>query len=115
MHISQKKLSRKEEDDLLGNFFGFLKSFHRKKQIEIFCREFFTRTELLTFTKRLNIMILLEQGMGYKEIREKVKVSSASIASVKKILKEKKLKKIVDSHKGTKIAIKQKLWNFFYT
>lgn len=115
MHISQKKLNKKEEEELLDNFFKFLKSFHKKKQIEIFCRKFFTRSELITFAKRLNIMILLEQGMGYKEIKEKVKVSSASIASVNKILKEKKLKKVIDNHKGIKTSIKQKLWNFFYT
>ena len=115
MHVAQKKLTKKEENELFNNLFLILKNFHKKSKTAIFCRNFFTQTELLTFAKRLNIMILLEQGMGYKEIKEKIKVSSASIATVSKLLKSQNLKLIFDTHKGRGIALKQTLWNFFFT
>lgn len=51
-------------------------------------RHFFTKSELETFSKRLAIAYWLKKGRSYSNIKENLKVSSATIASVQNMMKK---------------------------
>lgn len=55
-----------------------------QKQAEEFFETFFTATEKVNLPKRLGIFLLLAKGDGYDEIRDKLRVSKPTIASVQK-------------------------------
>lgn len=56
------------------------------KEADTFLREFFTKSEHETFSKRLAIAYWLKKGRSYKNIKDNLKVSSATIAHVQEIL-----------------------------
>lgn len=52
-----------------------------KKSVSAFFEEFLTPTERIMFAKRLAVGLLIAKNYDYKEIRELLKVSTATIAS----------------------------------
>lgn len=51
-----------------------------------FLQDFFNESELETFAKRLSIAYWLKKGRSYTNIKQNLKVSSATIASVQNLL-----------------------------
>ena len=54
----------------------------------IFLEDFFNQTELETFVKRLAIAYWLKKGRSWENIKENLKVSSATISVVQSQMKE---------------------------
>lgn len=59
----------------------------KSQDAEIFLKNFFTTSELETFSKRLAIAYWLSKGRSYTNIKENLKVSSATIATVQEMMK----------------------------
>ena len=55
-------------------------------EAKIFINGFLTKIESLSLAKRLMTALYLEQGKSYKFIKENLKVSSATIANVDKMM-----------------------------
>lgn len=58
-----------------------LASIHTEKEMDEFLKAFFRKNELNVFAKRLALIYWLKQGKSYLEIRDKLKVSSATIVN----------------------------------
>jgi len=86
MRVSRKTVNKhlkKEIDNALITTVADLKT---PEQIETFLKDFLTTTEYEMFSKRLAIAYWLTKGRSYANIRENLKVSSATIASVQEHL-----------------------------
>ena len=82
MRSSDKKLNpslKKEINNTLAQTLADIKSVDEAKT---FINDFFTSTELETFSKRLAVAYWLKKGRSYENIKENLKVSSATIADV---------------------------------
>ncbi len=117
MRASKNKLNPKVERRFFETFYQLLADFQKKEETEIFLKNFLTRSELLTLSKRLAVSLMLEKGLSYAKIKERVKVSSATIASVAEMMQKKPkgfalaLKRIEAEDWADKTA--QKISNFF--
>jgi uncharacterized protein YerC len=85
MQISSKKLSKNKKQQILDQFLTLIGDLQHPTKVEQFANDFFTDTELSVFAKRLAIAYSLHQGKSYKEIKQELKVSSATISSVAEI------------------------------
>jgi len=88
MQISKIKLRPKVEreiKDMLAQVVSDLKS---QNNTRIFLRDFLTPAEELVLAKRLAILLYLEKGKSYEEIKQDLRVSSATIASVQSMLEQ---------------------------
>ena len=70
---------RKEIENLLPQLMADLRS---AKDAETFLRSFLSEKEVEVFSKRLAIIYWLKKGKSYQQIKNDIKVSSATIASV---------------------------------
>lgn len=60
-----------------------------KDRAELFLKDFLTETEHVAMAKRLAIMIALEKQQSYEDIKDRIKVSSATIAHIQSQLEKK--------------------------
>jgi len=58
------------------------------EEVNIFSTDFFNESELETFAKRLSVAYWLKKGRSYENIKTNIKVSSATIATIEKLLKK---------------------------
>jgi len=86
MQISKAKLNKQIEKQVYEIFYQTIADLRRKEDAEIFIRDFFTKTEKSVMTKRLAVAMYLEKGRSYDQIKNALKVSSATIASVDKMM-----------------------------
>lgn len=54
--------------------------------MQTFLSDFFNQSESETFAKRLSIAYWLKKGRSYENIKNNLKVSSATIATIEKLL-----------------------------
>lgn len=97
MRVSKEKMSRVLEDRIVKTFIELLYDLKDKKEMETFLRDFLSEEELLIYAKRLGVVYWLTKKRSYKNIINNLKVSSATIGTVKDIL----------NRKGIKLALKQ--------
>lgn len=86
MQKSAKTLSPELQESIFYQLTTVLSDFNRPYQVDTFLRSFLTPTEQVVLAKRLAIARMLAVGCSYEEIREQLKVSSATIASVAEII-----------------------------
>jgi TrpR-related protein YerC/YecD len=86
MQISKTKLNQEIKKQIDKIFCQTIADLKRKEDVEIFIRDFFTKTEKSVMTKRLAVAMFLEKGRSYEQIKKSLKVSSATIASVDKMM-----------------------------
>jgi len=67
------------------------------EEVEVFLKDFFNGSELETFAKRLAVAYWLKKGRSYANIKENLKVSSATIATIQALM----------DTPGFKLALKQ--------
>lgn len=58
-----------------------------KTEIFNFLRDLLSEKEILEFSRRFKVAKMLEENISYKEIEEKTKMSSTTIARISKFLK----------------------------
>lgn len=80
-----------------NTLFQLLADLKNKSQIELFLKDFLSKSELATLNNRLAIINLLNQGKSYAEINKTLKVSSATIASTAQLLEK----------RGNKLALEK--------
>jgi uncharacterized protein YerC len=86
MQLSKSKQSKKEEAKMYDIFYQTFADFSNKKEAEIFLTDFLSSMEKVKLAKRLMTALYLEKGKSYDFIKKTVRVSSATIASVDKMM-----------------------------
>ena len=86
MQVSKTKLNKQVEKQIYEIFYQTIADLRRKEDAKIFIRDFFTKTEKSVMIKRLAVAMYLEKGRSYDQIKNALKVSSATIANVDKIM-----------------------------
>lgn len=82
MRTSNKKINpslKKQVEDILTQAIADLRDYNEANK---FLRDFLTDSEIEAFAKRIAIAYWLRKGRSYSNIKENLKVSSATIASV---------------------------------
>lgn len=97
MRISERKVHSSLKNQIAKTFIQAIVDFKNPQEAEIFLADFFTDSEFDTYAKRLAVAYWLKKGRSYTNIRENLKVSSATIASVQNTI----------DTPGIKLAIKK--------
>jgi uncharacterized protein YerC len=86
MRTSEFKLNPSLKEQIVKTFIQLVVDLKTPKEAEIFLRDFFNESELEAFTKRLAISYWLKKKRSYSNIKNNLKVSSATIASVQDMM-----------------------------
>lgn len=82
MQVSTRKLNLTLEKQIFSVFHQALADLRTPEEVESVMTDLLTETERTAIAKRLAIATFLEKGRSYENIRETLKVSSATIAAV---------------------------------
>lgn len=83
--VSRRPLSREAEEKIYTSFYKAI-GLIGEDEARLFVGDLLTRTERIMLPKRLAIAILLTRGENYNSIRDALKVTQTTIASVSKTL-----------------------------
>lgn len=82
MQISNKRLNKVLEKQVFEMLYQMLADSDDPKEIKLLLEDLLSGAEQTSMAKRLAIAVYLDKGRSYENIRENLKVSSATIASV---------------------------------
>lgn len=82
MQVSSKKLNKNLEKQIFEMLFQLMAEAGDPKEIKILLGGLLSESELNAMAKRLAIAVYLDKGRSYEDIKNQLKVSSATIASV---------------------------------
>lgn len=82
MQISSKKLNKTLENQIRQMLVGVLCEVESPKVMEEILADLLTETERVAMMKRLGIAVYLDKSRSYEDIKNNLKVSSATIATV---------------------------------
>lgn len=88
MRTSNQKVNDILKKQLLSTFTGLIIDLKKEEEIRLFLEDFFNESELETFIKRLGVFYWLKKGRSYNNIKENLKVSSATIATAQESIKK---------------------------
>lgn len=88
MRTSDQKLNASLKTQLTKTFAQMVSDLRSLSEVETFLNDFFNESELETFVKRLAVAYWLKKGRSYNNIKENLKVSSATIATIEKLTKK---------------------------
>jgi uncharacterized protein YerC len=88
MRTSNLKLNPSFKNRLIKTLAQTLVDIKDQDEAVIFLKDFFNESELETFAKRLSIAYWLTKGRSYTNIKQNLKVSSATIAVIEKIMRK---------------------------
>jgi len=88
MRVSENKLNPSLKNQLAKTLAQTLVDLKNLSEMHTFFNDFFNESELETFAKRLSIAYWLKKGRSYENIKNNLKVSSATIATIEKLLKK---------------------------
>jgi uncharacterized protein YerC len=97
MRISSRTLNPILKTQIVKTFAQTLADLKDPKEVGVFLNNFFNGSELETFAKRLAVAYWLKKGRSYTNIKENLKVSSATIATIQTLM----------ATPGLKLAMKQ--------
>lgn len=86
MRVSGNKLNESLKKQIQTEFVQTILDCKNLKELEIFAKDFFNDSELETFAKRLAVSYYLHKKRSYNNIKENLKVSSATIATIQSTL-----------------------------
>ena len=98
MRLSKKKIKRNIERQIYQLLYQVVADIHSADEAETFLDSILTSTELEALSKRMAVARFLDKGLSYDEIKNTLKVSSATVASVAEQLKK---------EEGFKIALEK--------
>lgn len=84
MRTSKNKLNNILKKEIIKSFIQTLDDLKNFKEKEMFLNSFFNTIELETYAKRLAIFYWLKKKRNYQNIKNNLKVSSATIANLEK-------------------------------
>ncbi|OGY19102.1 MAG: hypothetical protein A3F04_01625 [Candidatus Chisholmbacteria bacterium RIFCSPHIGHO2_12_FULL_49_9] len=82
MQISDRKLNAILEQQVFSVFYQTLADLRTPHEVKVVLSDLLTETERVALAKRFAIATFLEKGRSYENIREMLKVSSATVAAV---------------------------------
>ncbi|KKQ96850.1 hypothetical protein A2129_02115 [Candidatus Woesebacteria bacterium GWC1_42_13] len=82
MRVSGQRLNPSLENQIVKTFAQTISDLKDINEMTTFLDDFFNQTELETFIKRLAIAYWLKKGRSWENIKQNLKVSSATIATV---------------------------------
>ncbi len=80
--ISKKILAKRLEEKVYQTFWETVVKINKTNEASIFFADLFTKTELVNFTKRLSIVVLLHKEYDWREICDLLKVSPNTVAKM---------------------------------
>jgi TrpR-related protein YerC/YecD len=89
MRTSDKKVNKILKSQIDKLFFQTISDLNTHIEAEKFLSDFLTPSERETFAKRLAVAYWLKKGRSYTNIKENLKVSSATISTVQDMLAKK--------------------------
>ena len=84
MRVSKQILNESIRKQLYETFAQAITDLKNKDETALFIKDFFTAAEQEAFTKRLAIAYWLKKKRTYKNIKDNLKVSSATVAATEK-------------------------------
>jgi TrpR-related protein YerC/YecD len=88
MQVSKRSINKTVEKQIFEIFFQVISDLKDPKEVQTFFEDILGKAELTALAKRLAIAHYLDKGRSYQNIKETLKVSSATIASVDKMMKK---------------------------
>ena len=82
MQLSSNPLNKTIEKQLSEMFYGIMAELSTPEEVKMVLKDMLTDGERLAILKRLGIAVYLDKGRNYEDIKNNIKVSSATIASV---------------------------------
>lgn len=82
-HVSNYKLSKKSEDEIVKNLNLVLTFIHSGDEMVSFLNALLSPTEKIMLAKRLAMIVLLESGMSDSQISELLHVTQGTIARMR--------------------------------
>src|SRR5258706_5211832 len=82
MQLSQNPINKTIEKQLSQMFYGVLAELNSAEEIKMVLGDVLTEVEKSAVLKRLGIAIYLDKGRSYEDVKNNIKVSSATIATV---------------------------------
>jgi uncharacterized protein YerC len=82
MQLSKARLNRNLEKQIKEMLFGALAEINSPNKLEEVLNDLLTEAEKMAMMKRLGIAVYLDKGRNYEDIKNNLKVSSATIAAV---------------------------------
>ncbi|MCK4588362.1 hypothetical protein KAT60_00915 [Candidatus Woesebacteria bacterium] len=92
MRVSDRKLNPSLKGQIIKIFAQTLADLKDPKEAHSFLKDFLTDAEIETFAKRLAIAYWLKKGRSYANIKQNLKVSSATIADISSVLETQGIK-----------------------
>ncbi len=86
VQTSAQKLTRFSQQLIEDQFYTLVADLRSPAEAKQWLSDFLTETELNVFVKRLAIAQLLDRGKSYQDIKNQLKVSSATISSVSELV-----------------------------
>jgi uncharacterized protein YerC len=86
MRTSEQKLNVSLEKQVSETFIQMITDLRDLNEAKTFLKDFFNETEFESYVKRLAIAYWLRKGRSYNNIKENLKVSSATIASIQSMI-----------------------------
>ena len=84
--ISRNKLEPDVNELILKRLVRTFTKLNKEEELDRLLKNLFTGTERIMLAKRINIAMLLEEGLSYEKISKKLKVSHATISFVRQSL-----------------------------
>lgn len=88
MRISDRKLNPSLQNQIIKTLAQLIVDLKDNNEADTFLEDFFNKAELETYAKRLAVAYWLKKERSYTNIKENLKVSSATIATVEKLMKK---------------------------
>jgi uncharacterized protein YerC len=82
MQLSNNPLNKTIEKQLSEMMYGILAELKTPEEVKMVMNDVLTEGERIAILKRLGIAVYLDKGRNYEDIKNNIKVSSATIASV---------------------------------
>jgi uncharacterized protein YerC len=82
MQLSNNPLNKNIEKQLSEMMYGILAELSTPEEVKMVMSDVLTEGERMAILKRLGIAVYLDKGRSYEDIKNNIKVSSATIASV---------------------------------
>jgi len=89
MQISRQKINKNLEAEVLNLFHQLVADLKTPQEAKEILEDILGRNEIIVVAKRLAIAHYLERGRSYQNIKDNLKVSSATIATIDKMRKSK--------------------------
>lgn len=80
--LSVKKLSDDKMGLLIEQLWRAFASLKSKDEVHAFLHDILTRTEVQMLAKRLQVVMMLEEGMKYEQIKDALNISEATISKI---------------------------------